>query len=78
MSRVGRIGPFTCAIPFPPLFTCTPYIVASNVVNHSVSLLGGYTSLCATFSLGRMDCLGIDHSYHGKRGRDVRDAKDSS
>lgn len=76
MSDIGRLGPSPCAITFASLPVGAAHIVAPNIADHAAGLLGGYPSLCPTFSMGGLDCLGIDHPHHSKRGGNVRDAKD--
>lgn len=75
MSDPGRLGPPTCAITFASLPTGAAHIIAPNITDHAAGLLGGYPSLCTAFSMGGVDCLGIDHLDHSKRSGHLRNAK---
>lgn len=76
MSGIGCLCPSARAITFASLPVGIAYIVAPDVTDHATGVFGGYTSLRTAFSMGRLDCLGIDHSDHSKRSGNMRNAKD--
>lgn len=76
MFSAGFLDSSAFAISFAPLSLGLTDSAASNLVDHFVGISGGYTPFRPASILGRMDCVGVDHSDHCKRRSDMRDEED--
>lgn len=60
----GDSGALPLAFTFCALSASTADFALANVAGDTARVLGGYTTVCTSLTLGRMDCVGLDDFDH--------------